>query len=353
MRKLFLLGLTTLSVCVSCTQGGIAYKQPVFPVEEQARFILLTGELDYGVIEDIWETESYIVTLASEKRTHNFCHIYDKHTGELLGETFHRGRGPGEIMAGYGTFEVHNGTVRYFDFTKNSVFRFSVDSLLQQGSGAVEELKGDFLYGQRYRGTTGNYDVHLFIASGAEGDDAIREPRLKVTDKSGSVVSENDNYPEENQLANFANTYYVSLSPDGTKCAIVPCWSAVLELYDVPDLQPRHIGYFAGQEYECPTGNIKMTEKTVLHYADIYATDKSVYLASGGEVPVLVNQSLPEEERKLLCDKIDIFNWKGRPLRRIVTDYRICKLCVDAGGKHVYAIVQDRMGTSYLAYLEL
>ena len=352
MEQKLLLWLVIPFLCLSCKEKGITYKQPVFPVEDTARFELLTPELDYGVTEDIWVTDFYIITFASDSRTHRFCHIYDKQKGTLLGETFMRGRGPGEIEAAYGTFEVRNGAVRYFDFTKNKVLQFHIDSLLMLGSSVISETDGDYFSGERFRGSTDKYNVSLYITSNRE-ENTSGINRLTVKDKEGIIVSENDCYPEEDQSANFANTYYVAISPDGTKCAIAPTWSSVLELYDLPSLHARYYGYFAGQEYDSSTGNIKLTEKTVINHSDIYSTNKKVYLSYGGDVLQLANQSLPVEERKLVCNKLDIFDWDGKPLRRIVTDYRVSKLCVDAEEKNVYAIVEDRLRRKYIARLPL
>lgn len=352
MRLRYLPFLVILFLCFSCKEKGITYKMPVFPNEDKAQFTLLTPELYYGVIQDIWTAGPYIITFASDQKTHSFCHVYDKESGVLLGEAFMRGRGPGEIQAAYGSFDVRDGSVHYFDFTKNAFLEFNIDSLLTQGMSAISESGGDFVPGERFRGSTGRHTVSLYIESGRESD-GPGISRLTVKDMKGNLVAENDNYPEENKLASFANTYYVAFSPDGTKCAIAPTWSAVLELYDLPNLRTRYIGYFSGQEYEYSTGNIQFTENTAINYSDLYATDKHVFLSYGGDVPFQANQALPLEERKLVCNKLDVFNWNGRPIRRIVTDYRISKFCVDMEEDYVYAIVEDQLRRIYIARLSL
>ena len=345
-------GIVIMFLCLSCKEREISYKQPVFPVENEAQFELMTPELTYGVKEDIWETDFYLVVFAYDSKTRSYCHIFDKRTGNLMADALKFGRGPGEIQAGYGPFEIQQGIARHFDFMANKILQFPLDSLLLYGPSIIKEFDGDHLRGERFRGSTGKYIVSLSARSGLEKNPP-QTSRLTVKDLSGRLISESDNYPEKNLLACYADTYHVSFSPDGTKCAIAPTWSAVLELYDLPSLHTRYIGYFTGQDYEYPTGNIELTEKTAINYSDVYATDEHVFLSFGGDVPILHYNDLPVEEKKLVCNKLDIFDWNGNPVRRIVTDRRINRFCVDAEEKYVYAIVEDLMGRNYIARLPL
>lgn len=52
-------------------------------------------------------------------------------------------------------------------------------------------------------------------------------------------------------------------------------------------------------------------------------------------------------------NKIDIFDWNGKPLRRIVTDYRIDHMCVDSEERNIYAILRDPEDSYYIGRVSL
>lgn len=87
--------------------------------------------------------------------------------------------------------------------------------------------------------------------------------------------------------------------------------------------------------------------------ADVCATDTRVYAAWGGDVALQPNERLPESERAIPVNKIDIFDWNGKPLRRIVTDYRIDHMCVDSEERNIYAILRDPEDSYYIGRVSL
>ena len=161
-----------------------------------------------------------------------------------------------------------------------------------------------------------------------------------IYSNEGGIVAENNEFPESEMEKNYANTYHVSISPDESKFAIVSTYSAVIEMYNLPSLKRRYLGLFAGQEYDVRSGNIVLTNSTAVNFTDVYATNRHVYTAFSN-IPVLPNKNRSLSEKMLENNNIDIYDWNGKPIRRIVTDYCIEKLCVDEKEEYAYAIISD------------
>ena len=88
-------------------------------------------------------------------------------------------------------------------------------------------------------------------------------------------------------------------------------------------------------------------------FNDLYATDSAIYGAFGGKVNLKQNHEKPSSERERLCTDIVMFDWEGKALRRINTDYRIERLCVDESENAVYAALMNKAGSIYLGRIKL
>ena len=350
LRNLLVLGIILLAGCSRHERSR--YMLPKFPEVEEKNFEILTGPLMYTMSSAIQESGPYLVVMAADADLQAYCHIYDKQ-GSLLGYTFHRGRARGEIVGLVGDLFVSGESVTYVDRIKKASLTFDIEDFLSNDNGAVEEYAVLLSRWEDSRRIAKDYEVsYAKISPVAQtGDEVIN--RITVLDQNENVVATNNTYPEEDGWKNWADTYHLSTSPDGSKLAIVPSWSGTMELFDLPDLQRRYTGYFAPQEFESTNGGVGFTDKTALMFTDVCATDTRVYAAWGGDVALQPNERLPESERAIPVNKIDIFDWNGKPLRRIVTDYRIDHMCVDSEERNIYAILRDPEDSYYIGRVSL
>ena len=335
-----------------CRNGGDRYSQPRFSDKREVSVEIIAGPFTYTMVSAIEETGSYLVVMAADAMDHSFCHVFDK-SGQLLCNTLREGRGPGELLALEGNLSVRNGRVEFLDRLTKTMFSFDVDSLLMalsSGLSAPIESYSVFslLKAEDYRNDFHDMTlVHQKISPRmVESGEEMR--RLSVFDDLGNLVSRFDSFAEEDEWKNWADTYHFSISPDGTKLAVVPTWSGTLELFDLPGLTPIYVGYFAPQEFESPSGSVSLTEKSAIQFSDIVSSDKEVYAVWGGDVAFLPNRELPEELQAIPANKIDVFDWKGKPVKQIITDYRIHRICLDEPAGCLYAIVSDKEESYYL-----
>lgn len=347
---MIVLGTLLLTGCSGHEQSR--YMLPRFPSVENKTFEIISGPLMYTMSSSIQESGQYLIVMAADADLHAYCHIFDKQ-GSLLGYTFHRGRARSEIVGLSGDLFVSGGRVTYVDRMKQSSLSFDIEELLSRGNVAVEEYAEPLSRWEDSRIITRDYQVSYAKLSpvAQTGDEVIN--RITVLDQNENVVATDNTYPEEDEWKNWADTYHLSVSPDGSKLVIVPSWSGTMELFDLPDLHRRYTGYFAPQEFESKNGGVGFTDRTALMFTDVCATDTRVYAAWGGDVALQPNERLPESERAIPVNKIDIFNWHGKPLRRIVTDYRIDRMCVDAKERNVYAILRDPEDNYYIGRVAL
>ena len=342
---------------LGCRNGGDRYSQPRFSDKREVSVEIIAGPLPFTMASAIEVTGPYLVAMAADVMDHSFCHIFDK-SGQLLCNTLREGRGPGELLALEGNLSVRNGRVEFLDRLTKTMFSFDVDSLLMalsSGLSAPIESYSVFslLKAEDYRNDFHDMTlVHQKISPRmVESGEEMR--RLSVFDDLGNLVSRFDSFAEEDEWKNWADTYHFSISPDGTKLAVVPTWSGTLELFDLPGLTPIYVGYFAPQEFESPSGSVSLTEKSAIQFSDIVSSDKEVYAVWGGDVAFLPNRELPEELQAIPANKIDVFDWKGKPVKQIITDYRVHRVCLDESAGCLYAIVSDKEESYYLGRIVL
>lgn len=322
------------------------YQLPRFPVSSEGQFEILAGPLSIAAVNHIREWGPYIIVMAPDPDVTAFCRIYDKR-GNLLGKTFPYGRGPGDILSGAGDFTVNHGVVTLLDRMKNAELSFGIEDYLSSGPEVIRETKVLLPNWEIARIPLGDRTLTMSMLSPVSNKNTEDVLRLKLLDEYDNVIATNDSCPEEDGWKNWSDTYHLCVSPDGSKLAIVPTWSGTMELFDLPSLERRYTGYFAPQEFDSPSGGVGFTDKTAIMFSDICASDGKVYVTWGGDVPLKPNKRLPLEEQVLPLRHIFVFNWNGEPLRDIVTEYRIERICVDRDEEYIYALLEDK-GENYL-----
>ena len=357
MKKtcIYLLSFLTLALCVGCSSGKDepSYALPEVRKESTAKFELLTDEIpDFNAVDGVAVYGPYLIVTAYSQEQEKFVHIFDRQTGERLKDVVFRGNGPKELLLPVKHwFDAEKGVMTYYDTMRSTVLTFQVDQIMED-SGAIQ--LEDFNYPawcyHYYR-----LGANDFCHNGVSYLEKATKPisRIQLIDATTrETVSSYDEFPYyETDMIRYAAYLYShsALSPDRSKVALATCKGAVLELFNVKDeIRPISVQYFVKPNLT-PTG--ERTDESIAGFNAMAASSRYLYTVFDGKTKIKSYYS--SEPTKPIYNSIVIFNWKGKALRRITTDYRIEKICVDKEEKYLYASLRDLDGRVYLGRIPL
>lgn len=331
---------------VSCS--GPKYRAPEFPVECEGRWEIISGELYFNLVNDIFEYDTCFVVPSYDLKTHNTLHIYSRNSGEKIYTGIYSGRGDGETIYGYRMASLKNGVLSYVSMISGDVLSVPIESLLDT------VLKPDFRSVSIRLPEWCQYavpmdDGYFYVTNvGHLSDDTVSR---FIMEKDGMVTAELNYFPIEDKAKSFTmyNFSSYAVSPDRTKFVIGTPFGAIMEIYSLDStIEHKATKYFYEPDFEVTFGSYDYTKGTVLGFHDIYVTDDWIYGVYDGER----NPYYAGDER-LVDTKIAVFDWDGNPQELIHTDYNIDRICYSARDNAVYASVWDDDGIIYLARLDL
>lgn len=248
--------------------------------------------------------------------------------------------------------------MRIYDRFKNSVLKFQLDSLIEYGPKSISEepMIDDASFLVK---TVDFDDRHLVVRSASFlGRDTSDVVRFTLSDKDGNTVSEYDEYPyiEDDRVrwVLYASQSHIDLSPGFDRIAVSSFFNGILETFSISEDGIKNIStaYFAKPDVVY-TGGLDLNDNTVVGFIDLHATEDLIYTSFDGETRLKEYEAIPVEDRPLQGADIAIFDWKCKPVKRISTDYRVDRLCVDEEGGYLYAVIKDRYLRSYLGRIRL
>ena len=346
-----------VSGCSSETK--IKYSLPEYEEDISASFEIMTDELvGLEYIRDIYCYGPYIIVISVSLKDWTLIHVFDKDTGVRLFDVLNRGRGPGEYLYDRNCrFNGTDGTMRIYDQFKGGILDFQIDSLLKNGTKAIKEKALE-------TETSGvekifDYNGRNLVIKNASfiGNDTLYTVRFSLYDDNGKILAQYNKYPHiENEKLRWQlyMSTHAALSPDCKKLAVSSYYNGILETYSLEDDSVRNIavGYFFKPDFHYD-GGIIYTDNTRNGFSDLFATNDMIYSSFDCETNLKLHEEMPAGQRPLLNTDICIFNWNGRPLKRIRTDYTIARLCIDEDAGVLYAVVKDRQMRSYLGRINL
>ena len=345
-----------------CKEKGVdgGYSLPCYKEEKTAQFELMTDELfGLNLIRDLYVYKSYIIVVSASLKDWKLIHIYDKESGDPVLDIIDRGRGPKEYNLGrICDFDDNTGVMKIYEPEEGKVIRFQADSLLAYGLDAVS-----------------SYSLQLptsspvFVSEIADGKTLVvsttgsteSDERIGIWDEMWNQVSVYDNYPEldlgDDEKFFVFHDISFAMSPGKDRFVTGTSWGGILEVFSIGDgIRKTYSGYYVEPTLDLsPEGFISPwpNENTILGFNDIFATSSRLYTVFDGKTASLQLLEKSPSERELIYTGVSIFDWDGHALKRINTDYRIERLYADEDEGMLYALVQDRLGRSYLGRINL
>ncbi len=345
------------------SRDAATYSLPEFRQVREAEFEIISELPGMGAVDDICVYGNYVVLACYRFSDETYIHILDKSSGRLLMNAFHRGRGPNEILWSHnGYMDSENGTIGFFDIQQDKLVYCSIDSLVQKGPSSVKSSPYDIPDDAMFILPRTDDDEIVFNSPRyVNVDSDLLAPRVILRNKSGEVLATDNTYPAigDPAVRDICNREArVAISPDGSKMAVGLAYASVLELYSLSDdsIKSEVINYYIKPDFETNGGLYPaFSDNTYQGVTDMFPTDDLLYTSYDGEVNLKKNSALSVSERALLSRNIAIFNWKGKALEKIITDYSIMRLCVseEKDGTYIYALLHDTARNPYLGKLKL
>ena len=339
-----ILVIILLFILGGCKSDSL-YKPPKFKQKKSVSFEMLTGDLGFNGVNDLYLYDEYIIVVAWDFNS-SYLHVYDRATGKHIKSGMHKGRGPNEILLGAlnSNFDSEKGEVVMFDFGKKAIVRCNIPRFVSGTPGAIYSMNLNTKYNSAEVLPLNN-GKQLWIHNCSPVCMPMYEsPRFELMDDMGNVVFELDKFPYNERSWFRYNLYqflYCAVAPSNDKFAIVSNYGVVVETYELLNDSIKEI---STRYYIEPTiGNEKKFTNydTILGVNDVYATDSEIYSAYDGEhygnVPPLQ-----------YYNNIAIFDWEGNARTLLKTNMRVLRVCYDSNTKELYAVVKDENGC-YLA----
>ena len=333
------------------------YAMPEFKEETSAEFTILSEEL-FGIngIADLFVIGDYVVVGAYNVENNSVLHVFDKN-GTGLCHAVQRGRGPREVLSLLNLWsDREKGTVGIVDLQQNKEVSVEIGKLIADGPVSITDKRMQLpsWFRESIPVPSTGRKVIFRIISPQKDTGAFN--RITVEDAAGNVVGYSRSYPipDRDKCFIIYNEAMTSVSPDGEKMAVGTLWGGILEIYSLRDgLELQRTGYFIEPDFIAHSGYGEMTENTRFGFIDIDVTDDLIYTVIDGETYPLRSQGDFSKDEKQHGNNISIFDWNGQPVRKIMTDYEIKKLCVDEESQVAYTVVVDSLKRPFLGRINI
>lgn len=315
-----------LILFTSCSPSNKVY--PDFKQETVTDWEFLTDDILINMSSDLYSYKDYLILFA--KLDDKCMHVYDKHTGVLIGSFLSYGRGRKEIITGLNQvrFDSEAGVFTIFDFMKKTKLQFRFDELLTSGLDAITEEV--MMYDNCLRSCyVLDDEMFLQINSISLSNDDFTD-RIVIR-KDDETLHSYDNFMMPlSGASTFLYLYsHSDLSPNKKHLVIGTSYGAYLEIFNLErGIHNSYAGRFGKYIYNQSGSNIDVEGSTYGFY-DFFATDNEVYCIFDGKNTLYGS---------FFFSDIAIFNWDGTPECLLKTNQKLEKICVDSEDNTIYAV---------------
>ncbi|MEL6696996.1 MAG: BF3164 family lipoprotein [Bacteroidota bacterium] len=291
-------------------------------------------------------TKDYLALIDINAGSNPWVQVFDKKTLEPVGKIVPQGKGPGEALnpgrllpiGSTNSFWVFDGLMQRFQ-------QFDVEAaLLAMQMGETYKPEYEFLLEGDLRGSIDPKIISdsLFVTTTYSHDDCrffYFNSEAKILEKVGKLPPSLSSWPEQGSSAYFpiAAAYYrarIATHPTENWVAVGYSYTDEMEIYKDGQLVRRVLG----------PENIEIDQKITEETKGIYwvrNTDETVttYVKLYGAQDFILAEYVGKDEDDV--SGIHIFDWEGRPIKKIQFNPTIQVFCIekkDDGAYQVYVI---------------
>lgn len=286
-----------------------------------------------GYPYDFFVTDSELFVLCFKEG--KWIHSFDRTSGQELGAYVERGRGPGECMM---------CTKLYYDNLQNRLYLFDrdVEKIVEYD---LNSAGASFVTEKSFADVEATVFYHMwplsedaYLANSQHGSIEEGLTRFQVYAKNGDLLQENNQIPHLEGDDRYTYTQSsTSMSPDKKHLVSVTLMGEILDAYDIKGntIIKTVEKIFSVPNVVYQDGVVRETKDTKWGFPYVSSDNDYIYA------------SLTDGVDPNNYNKIAVFDWEGKGIKKIETDYNVLRLY--PSGRDVFAIVADSQNQLFFA----
>ena len=296
-----------------------------FSVEKNIKMEYLsldsTTYIDYPI--KIIQNDSIIFILDIGNSTDYYIHCYSATNYQHLKSTFKKGQGPNEYIS-INNIQILNDTLYAYGIA-NEVFYTSVKN--NDLNSPIQKIKIDDDFGFLVRGfkTKNKFYFPVFNIENAN--------RMLEFDKKGNYLSSFGEIISKNGI-NSAPTfqaYFPFIHGNSDYIVAAAQFGEIIEIYDLNNKNQINLLGKKGYPEFNVIKNIAIN-KGIMGFEDVYITDNYIYALFNGEK--VIERTVDQQGGKYIY----VFDFKGRPLMKLILNRYSTSLFVDSKDSVMYLL---------------
>lgn len=320
---------------LSCRKQTNIIKFKSFPDEyelkgEKLNLVIYTHGVRFALLDSL-------LIIRNSFDMHFFLSIYNKNTLQHIKSFCKKGKGPWEMVSvGYWSLDKNNGILWVFDFHKNDLWGYYIDSLLK-----FPDYKPTTIISLPRKlypvMEVTNYNSELFAIPDPHG-----EIQLSFYNKEGEEVS----VMEKMDIKDIDNSFLSDLTR--THNRIHPGKEKMVMVYRkfdrmiIRDLKSENFIEIIGPDHIDPKKQLALYDHETMDGYDAKPKFDKDYIYALYQGTISTNVDFDSGKMSAVYSKnIHIFDWDGKPVMKLILDHEVSDFVIDKENKRIIAFATD------------
>jgi len=341
--------IITIIFYFSCSQNPPEFNSELsFDIFEKIEHQILKIDTTIicGFVADMEIIDSFLVVNDFLMKD-NAINLYNYRTGEVVHRLGFVGNGPGELIYPSMNIFTSANKIQLYEPNLRKLIEYNLNYDDRQRCSEYSMLKTNI--NGFIREVVKVNDHFICMGGGGKFDDN----RFIVLDTFINIKYSTGEYPllvERQSISDVQDIlYYVrhlALRPDGARLAFGSYIGAVLEIFDVSEIE-KDINKINTVKIFPPifdrNKNVTWNDNTIIGFEDLYATNNFIY--------ALLNGTLGAQYQ--YPNSICVFDWNGTPIKKFITDVPLRSIAVDEVSKKIFAVTHPNEEDPKFVYFDI
>lgn len=310
-----------------------------FPIVDTIHFSNLV-EYKIGVPIGIFPYDSTLVIFNDSKRSRFFFNNYSLNSGEFSKGYVPKGRGPNEYISG-SSAGIFSNKLWFYDINKKKIVMSDINNVITNKTflPCIEYTS------PAYHGNISIVDSLHFCGIGKMTPSSISKIEMinLISNETINTYGEYQKNSDDLNLETITGIYNASIftKPSGGKVVMSYVYSDLIEVYDLNT--GKHIGVHGPEKYDVYFQEKKNSScyymgksiNTRKAFKGGAVTDENIFLVYSGHKTK--NRSRNDRYKSQHGRSIYVYDWEGKPVKKLVFDKYIYDLAVSENGKTLYS----------------
>lgn len=345
--SIFITAAVAVTVAVGC--GG-EYKPPTFKDVEEVKFSAIAYEPLWNWASKIIRVDDLLVVSEYQRDSvETFLHVFDT-AGSKIADYINMGRGPNEITFPPSSLYPEGSSIFFYDYGQKLDYE-----LILEDHGKRASINSRYVQAEDPGSLYENFRIennYLRYQAVPLKKDPAEYPRLTLEDADGNILSAiyTSPFDGEDPMVKFslgAQGYSLALSPDKKHFVMTYGDGGVIEIFSVSDdsIKEDYLRRYFQPKFTVKGYDVLPKDDAVRGFGRPCATDSYILIPFDG--------SKYGEEEELIYSDIAVFDWKGRPVKLLKTDYSLVSITYSESEGAIYSVIRDKFRKTYIGKLKI